>query len=204
MKNVYKGFITIWIVLTCLFISGCQNKDRILMSEDSEVAVTTEYSDNETEEHETSFEKQIDTSEDLIYVYVCGHVKEPGVYSLKSSSRICDAISMAGGILEDGNMIALNQAEKMTDGMTIYVPGLEEEYESVPGNVQEEDGLVNINTASKEMLMTVPGIGESKADAIIAYRDEHGTFNSLEDLMNISGIKEGVFNKIKDHLKVVN
>lgn len=204
MKNVYKGFITIWIVLTCLFMSGCQNNDRILMSEDSEVAVTTEYSDNETEEHETSFEKQIDTSEDLIYVYVCGHVKEPGVYSLKSSSRVCDAISMAGGILEDGNMIALNQAEKMTDGMTIYVPGLEEEYESVPGNVQEEDGLVNINTASKEMLMTVPGIGESKADAIIAYRDEHGTFNSLEDLMNISGIKEGVFNKIKDHLKVVN
>ena len=89
--------------------------------------------------------------------------------------------------------------------MTIYVPGNDEEI-SV-GNTQYpavEDGLVNINTADKETLMTVPGIGESKADAIIAYRNEHGMFEKIDDLMNIPGIKDGVFQKIKEYIKVTN
>lgn len=149
---------------------------------------------NVTEQKELEDNK---TAESFIYVYVCGYVKNPGVYPLESGARICDALESAGGVLNDGNQEALNQAEYAVDGQTIYVPGISEDMEVV----DSDDGLVNINTADKEELMTLPGIGQSKADIIIQYRENHGSFQSIEDLMKIPGIKEGVFNKIKDYIK---
>lgn len=157
----------------------------MIAEENSTVAETSEMSSTVQEER-------------LVYVYVCGHVRQPGVYSLPADSRICDALELAGGVTEDAKPEALNQAEYVEDGQTIYVPGPDEEMDESG----EENGLVDINKADKAMLMTLPGIGESKADMIIQYREEHGEFESIEDLMNIPGIKEGVFNKIKGGIKV--
>lgn len=134
----------------------------------------------------------------FLYVYVCGYVEQPGVYPLKPGARICDALELAGGVTSDGKPEALDQAQHVEDGQTIYVPG---RYEDVD-NAVLDDGLVDINKADKTMLMTLPGIGESKAEMILQYREEHGDFEAVEDLMNIPGIKEGVYNKIKDSIKV--
>lgn len=167
-------------------LTGCSADEEVMVADEQiEGVQQEELQESHTEENE-------------IYVYVCGHVKTPGVYTLEPESRICDALDLAGGVTEDGNPEALAQAEYVTDGQTIYVPGLNDE----TGISEKEDGLIDINTADKEMLMTLPGIGESKADIIIQYREEHGKFESIEDLMNIPGIKEGVFNKIKDGIRV--
>jgi competence protein ComEA len=131
-------------------------------------------------------------------------VVNPGVYELPAGSRVFDALELAGGITEEGVPTALNFAEQIYDGEQILVPTWEE-YEAgwtVSGTEAEEDGLININTATKEQLMTLNGIGESRAQAIIAYREEHGPFTAIEDLMLVSGIKEAAFEKVKDYITV--
>lgn len=185
----------IWILFILFCLTGCKQEEMIVTSDNK--------GDLFTEEVPEDVSSEGLSEEALIYVYVCGHVENPGVYSLQPDARVVDALALAGGITEDGNPLALNQAEYMTDGMTLYVPGMDELAGTESVSVVD-DGLININTADKDTLMTIPGIGESKAEAIISYRDEHGNFNKVEDLMNISGIKDGVFNKIKGYVKVTN
>lgn len=149
-------------------------------------------------------------------------MKSPGVYELTSDSRLYEAIQMAGGFTDEAAGEALNQAEKIEDGSRIYVPTKEEAKAGTENNgtfVQNADnektdatkstdagstadGKVDINTAGKDELMTLSGIGEAKADAIIRYRDEHGKFQKIEDLMEVEGIKDGVFQKVKDQIKI--
>lgn len=149
----------------------------------------------------------------LCYVHIDGEVNKPGVYELEEGSRIFQAVEMAGGFTDEAVTSYLNLAQKIADGMKIVVPSREElesaMYEGVIGvsGVTEEstpgsDGKININTADKETLMTLRGIGEAKAEDIIRYRREHGPFGTIEDIMNISGIKEAAFEKIKDHITV--
>ena len=180
------------LILLCglTMISGCAAKDDVMIAQ-------SEMSDSSSLENDYSSETT-STDSQMIYVYVCGHVKHPGVYALGVESRICDALELAGGVTESGNPQALEQAQHVKDGQTIYVPGWEE----MQSSNEVDDGLININKADKELLMTLPGIGETKAELIIQYRLEHGDFESIEDLMNIPGIKEGVYNKIKDSIKV--
>ncbi len=138
-----------------------------------------------------------------IYVHVCGAVKSPGVYALAQESRVYEAIQMAGGFTEEAAVTQINQAELVQDEGYIYVPTLHEVESGYVSEVQAGDSQkVNLNRATKEQLMTIPGIGEAKANQIVAYRQEHGTFKSIEDVMNISGIKEGLFEKIKDYITV--
>ena len=130
---------------------------------------------------------------------------DPGVYPLEEDSRVFQAVEMAGGILPEGDPSSVNLAETIHDGQKIYIPSFEEaetwkETEVLQTNVSDE--RININLASKDMLMTLPGIGESKAEAIIAYRQEMGPFDSTEALMNVPGIKEGVYSKIKDRISI--
>lgn len=127
-------------------------------------------------------------------------VNNPGVIYLDEGSRICDAIKKAGGITADADINSLNQAEKVTDGQKIYVPLIGETYAGYSEN--SKSSLININTAGVNELLTLPGIGESKANAIIAYRNDNGGFKKIEDIMNISGIKEAAFNKIKENICV--
>lgn len=143
--------------------------------------------------------EQESASERFIYVQVCGHVVNPGVYEVLEGSRLYEAIDAAGGVSDDGCADELRLAGKVTDGDRIYVPG---ENESLGPAYPEDDNLVNINTAALEELMTLPGIGEARAVSIIDYRENNGAFLSIQDIMEVSGIKEAAFNKIKDKIRV--
>ena len=170
--------------------------------------------------------ENIETNDSQSFVvYVSGYVNNPGVYELSAGSRVIDAIDAAGGYSKEAYDNYLNLASLIADGQMIYVPS-EEEIESGSiergvasgadgsgaggvtggngggngGNSSDSGTLVNINQASKEELMTLPGIGESKADKIIAYREENGRFSTPEGIMEISGIKDGLYNKIKDKI----
>ena len=151
-------------------------------------------------------DEQADSSTEQIPVYVCGAVNNPGVYYLPVGSLKQDALLMAGGFTEDACLEYVNLAETISEGEQIYFPTLSEIESMSPiytmtGDSAEDD-RVHINVATKEQLMTLPGIGESKADAIISYRNEHGPFASPEDLLNVSGIKDGVYQRIKDYIVV--
>ena len=135
----------------------------------------------------------------MIFVYVCGAVVNEGVYELPEGSRGYEAIKMAGGFTDVAVTTAVNQAALLQDEMTLYVPNYSE-YTETQG---AEDGKVNLNLASKEELMTLPGVGASKAESIISYREEHNGFKSIEEIMEITGIKEGLFNKVKDYIKML-
>lgn len=139
-----------------------------------------------------------------IYVHVCGQVNCPGVYELDKDSRLYEAIAAAGGMTEAAADTCLNHAEILVDGQQVYVPSGEELQASADVSPMQEtqDGRVNINTASREELMTLTGIGEAKAGAIIRYREDKGSFKSTEELKEVEGIKDGVYNKVKDQIKV--
>lgn len=135
-----------------------------------------------------------------IYVYVCGEVESSGVIECVEGTRIYEVVDMCGGYKESADLKAVNLAEEVKDGDKIYIPSENESYaESVADTKQQ---LININKASKEQLVTLPGIGESRAADIIKYRQEYGSFKSIEDIKNVSGIKDAAYNKIKDYICV--
>ena len=209
------SYPTAGIVLCALMLMGCGGGGATLY-ESADVAVSTEVSadvdDGGTDDaaEDLSAVESAESSDDgLIYVYICGEVETPGVYALPEGSRICDAVDAAGGMTDDAADTYLNLAEVLSDGEKIEVPDKTKAEELEAAQIEEaleaakaESSLVNINTATEEELMTLSGIGESKAAAIVAYREENGYFDSIEGIMEISGIKEGVFNKIKDQITV--
>lgn len=136
-----------------------------------------------------------------IYVYICGSIQNPDVYALPKGSRLVTLIDMAGGFTGEADRNILNLAKVLEDGERIYVPNIEE---AVTYISQEHMGnsKVDINRATKEELMRLKGIGESRAQDIIAYRENHGRFGKIEDIMQVSGIKQSVFEKIKDSIEV--
>lgn len=139
------------------------------------------------------------SEDDTILVFVCGEVNNPGVYEFKRGERVCDAILRAGDFTQDADTEFLNQAAELSDGQKLYVPS---ENESTAATEQEDDGLVNINTATTSQLKTLPGIGDVKAEAIISYRDKNGSFEKIEDIKQVDGIKSGLYDSIKDMITV--
>lgn len=156
-----------------------------------------------------------------IYVHICGAVVSPGVYQLEAGSRVFEGIEAAGGFREDACEDFINQAGVLQDGQRVGIPTAEEakaaredgtsgglwtteETGAAPGgnSTQNTDGRVNINTATEEELGGIAGIGAGKAAAIVQYRTENGSFSSIEEIMKVSGIKEGTFAKIKDRITV--
>lgn len=162
-------------------------------------------------------------TEEEIVVFVCGAVERAGIYRLAADSRLYEAVEQAGGFRADADRDWLNLADTLRDGQKLRIYTLEETAALRGQGCQEQgaedassdggadpygaddaarSGKININTASREQLMTLPGIGEAKADAMMTYREEHGGFQAIEDIMKISGIKEAVFSKIKDKIIV--
>ena len=162
-----------------------------------------------------------------LVVHICGAVSAPGVYELPAGSRIIDAVEAGGGFLPEADEACCNLAEEIVDGCQIYIMTKTEscadgqtekkagiqtspdgDMQTTDRNVQSnstpalDSGLVNLNTADVAALMTLPGIGESRAKAIISYREQHGAFVKIEDIMKISGIKQAAFSKIKDKITV--
>lgn len=136
-----------------------------------------------------------------IYVHICGAVAQPGVYEVPEGSRVFELLAMAGGATAEGMEDAMNLADVLEDGERIVIPTREEASLMMEGGDREEK-LVNLNTANRQELMTLPGIGETKADDIIRYRETNGSFKQITDIMKISGIKEALFEKIKEKIKV--
>ncbi|MDE5865223.1 MAG: helix-hairpin-helix domain-containing protein, partial [Lachnospiraceae bacterium] len=161
----------------------------------------------------------------VIYVHICGAVVNPGVYALDAGSRVFEGIEAAGGFSEEACEDYVNQAEKLQDGQRLIIPTLEEAdavnddssyqeswridaLEAEQSAVGEAaptgntDGLININTADESELSSIYGIGAGKAAAIVKYRQENGNFQTIQDIMKVSGIKEGTYEKIKDKITV--
>ena len=182
-----------------LLAAGCGKEKADSLSE-------LELEQNEAEE--TAEEAVQQEESGTVFVYVCGAVNAPGVYELAGDARVYEAIALAGGLKDAAAGEALNQASTVTDGERIYIPTAEElEKGIVDGQTAEvtgtdNQGKININTAAKEELKTLPGIGDAKADSIISYREANGGFQTVEELMQVEGIKEGVFNKIKEDITI--
>ena len=192
-----------------LLFSGCSDEEVVLS--DSSVSEAAESSG--TAEWDPSEESPVEESTDTPgFVYVIGAVNKPGVYEVAEDSRLFEVIERAGGFREDAAAESLNLVSVVKDG-SVYEVLSREEYEKArgsggalaPGNGAsggEDRSLVNINTASVTELTGINGIGESRAQAIVAYREENGGFSCIEDIMKVSGIKDGLFKKIKDQITV--
>ncbi|WPX09957.1 helix-hairpin-helix domain-containing protein [Anaerocellum danielii] len=163
-------------------------------------------------ENERTAETNVQGSQQKYAVYVCGNVKNPGVYELLPGSRINDALNMAGGALPGSDLNSINLAEKIADGQKIYIPKIGEVQlhsslsSSTGGTAQNTmsagGGKININTATKEELKTLDRIGDKLAERIIEYRQKHGPFKSIEEIKNVNGIGEKIFESIKDSITV--
>ena len=200
-------------LFTGIFCAGCgARSDEILLESQEDTSDTVE--ETEQEEREMTDEIPSVTPEPQeIFVDVCGAVNQPGVYEMDPDSRVFQAIEAAGGMTEEASGISVNQAQPLSDGQQVYVPTVQEAEEGsfVPAGPETtgtgesmgtEDGIVNLNTADAETLKTLSGIGDSKAQAILAYREEHGGFSSIEEIMQVPGIKESTFSMIKDKIAV--
>lgn len=144
-----------------------------------------------------------DTADDKIMIDMKGAVRNPGVYEMKAGDRVTQAIEKAGGLKEKADELNVNLAEQLQDGTVVYIPSKgEEENRPKTAAGEKEDAPVNINTATLDELQAISGVGQKKAEAIIAYREENGRFQTAEDLMKVSGFGEKSFERIKTSITV--
>ncbi len=215
------------LMIACLF-TGCKGTEGLILtgeaalneeSCDADKYLTQEslltegssLSDDGSPEKKAEQGKEA-SCEATIFVHICGAVAKPGVYELPNGARVFQAVESAGGFLKEADETYLNQAQVLTDGMQLYIPTKEEvekaeaEGKSLQpervGTQTKDSSLININTADIEQLCTLPGIGSAKAADIIAYRETNGSFLTIQDIMKVDGIKEGMFSKIKDKICV--
>ena len=149
-------------------------------------------------------EKAENRHDEKIFVDVKGAVKHPGVFETTKDKRIKDLIEEAGGLLDDADTSTLNLSQKVKDQMVIYVlkHGEKPKQISDGGSSSSNADVININTANKEQLMKISGVGKTKAEAIISYRDKNGDFKKKEDITKVRGIGKATFEKIKDKIEV--
>lgn len=198
LKPYFKFImIGLFVVITGIFHSCSMDK------EDSEVVIEKEQG---RKDEKSTKESMKESEKETICVYITGCVANPGVYDVSLGTRLYRLIELAGGLTAEADESYLNLADTVNDGDKIVVYSAEEVFAMAEQEGADIDdagsALVNINTAGIDQLMTLPGIGQSKASAIINYREENGKFSEISEIMNISGIKEGAFNKIKDLITV--
>mgnify|MGYP003339447545 FL=1 len=146
-------------------------------------------------------------TDDTVVVYVIGAVDEAGVYSLPVHARVVDAVDAAGGLSADAQVDAVNLAAVVADGQRVYVPRLGEATPSggaagMAGGAGVDDGPIDLNSATEEQLDALPGVGPATAAAIVAYRDEHGPFGSVDDVGKVHGIGPAKLDAIRDLVTV--
>lgn len=190
--------------LLCVVLAGCSHTDKAMPISIGKALSTDEADGDEgcdlTREITVASEVSggnVSGEQDL-YVYVCGAVNVPGVVVLPTGSRCNDALKAAGGFREDAARECVNLAEPVQDGMQLYFPTIQEKEQSALAAAERAAGLVDINSADVTLLCTLPGIGETKARGIVAYREQHGAFASTEAIMQVPGIKESAYSQIKD------
>ena len=149
------------------------------------------------------------TPNSMITVYVSGEVNKPGLIQIDSNARVSDAITACGNFTPLADKNAINLAQKLSDGTHIQVPTIKNSANTTSSTNNSSNSpndksndLVNINTATKEELDTLPGVGPATAEKILNYRQEHGNFQSIEDLKNVKGIGEAKFNKLQNKISI--
>ena len=148
-------------------------------------------------------EKAEDKHDEKIFVDVKGAVKHPGVFETTKDKRVKDLIEEAGGLLDDADTSTLNLSQKVKDQMVIYVLKHGEKPKQISDSSSSSNtDVININTANKEQLMKISGVGKTKAEAIISYREKNGDFKKKEDITKVRGIGKATFEKIKDKIEV--
>ena len=210
MKGYLMKSMTVF-VMAFVLLSGCGTRTAETVRMSSDVSDSSEAHDEDFYFPKESAESESTESEasELIKVFVCGAVMHAGVYSVPAGSRLGEAIELAGGMSGDADPDYLNQARVLMDGEQIRVPTRAETegvqapaVQTAVGGGESSHGKVNINTADIEELQTLSGIGETRALAIISYRETNGAFERIEDIMNVSGIKTALFNAIKEDITV--
>lgn len=202
LNKWFMGFIPVLAALTIL-VSGCNRGNGEISLEEmlAQGQNGTMETNSTLPEQEIQGDKQIeDTPLSTVWVHICGAVEMPGIYELPAKSRVYDAVALAGGFTAGADTTYYNLAAMVSDGMKIEIPA---QADGRVSNTNEGDnGLVNINTATLEQLQTLPGIGQSRATDIIAYREKNGSFKNTAEIMKVSGIKEALYEKIKDLITV--
>ncbi|MBR7553350.1 helix-hairpin-helix domain-containing protein [Allobacillus sp. GCM10007491] len=187
-KWLIYALIFLLLFIALLFFQQNRETASVIVEEPVEVV----------QENLESMDKTIESA--ILWVDIKGMVQKPGVYQLTEGDRVKDAIQIAGGFVEDADELMVNMAALVHDEMVIYVPMKGEEGEGTYSSqrVMAEEGKVRINTAELNEIMTLPGIGEQKAKSIIEYRETNGKFQSVEDLLQISGIGEKTLERFRD------
>ena len=218
-KHLYLAifFVIFLMIASFLFIFIFQRqqintKENILKSyySDTEKSIVDTSASLSTADSSRAI---ISISTSVIKVYICGHIKTPGVYDIENGSRLADLVSLAGGATEDACLEAINLAQILADSQKFYIPSLDEikngvpsfstEWEDITGNSNDTTSTnININFASLSELVQLPGIGDVIAQNIIDYRNKYGQFKSKEELKNVKGIGEKKFEEIKDFISV--
>lgn len=223
--------IILCIVFWGILMTGCGTDDAVYLessmsgeavdeqdtgAEESVPESETVIAEAETE-YPVSATEASDVAAGICYVYICGAVRVPGVYEVPQGSRIFEVVQMAGGLTEEASNSSVNQAEPVHDGQMVFLPTRQEaeagitpealayatgDAQALDEEERHTDSRVDINTATQSELMTLPGIGQTKAERILEYRATHGNFSSAEEIMNVDGIKEGLYNRIKDDIRV--
>lgn len=202
-----EGEGTMWknykVLLVYIFIvgllCGCSREEELYPLGHTEQ--TRQEADKEEAVKEAGDDSSVGSesaSQSIIYVHVCGAVAEPGVVQIPAGSRAQAAVDAAGGFTEAADTSYVNLAASIEDGEQLYIPTKEEAEELRKNQAAAESGIVNLNTADVRLLCTLPGIGESRAGDIVAYRQEHGGFTDTKEIMQVPGIKASTYEKIKD------
>ena len=209
---ISKIFITVLPVMLLACGSYQDKKDlNELLKEASrsEEKVTRPESEGPSALQENSDTSQCSSELTTVFVHICGEVVVPGVYEVYAESRICDVLNLAGGFTDNAETRSINLAEQVKDGMMVVIPSLEQAEEELLKKEQQREeqeraqkGLIDLNNASLAELCTISGIGKSRAEAIIRYREDNGGFTVKEDIMQVSGIKVTLYEMIKDSIFV--
>ncbi len=212
-----KQKIILSIIISIIFILFFIYVYKNIYEGDTEIILSAE--ENNIEEITNDTNTLLNQSEEnKIIVHIIGEVNNPGVVTLQEGSRIIDAINMAGGKTEEADLSKINLAYIVEDGTQIYIPRINEDLNQInlisdgagigvlinDSSLDENDtnSKVNINTATKEKLETLPGVGETTAQKIIDYRETNGKFKTIEDIKNVSGIGDAKFESLKEKITV--
>ena len=207
MKKNYKtiGTILIGIIIFLFFIISYFTGGKSKLNKNNNESIFVE--ENESMEVISKKEEKEEKESTKIVVDIKGEVKKPDIYWLEEDSIIEDLINIAGGVTEEGDLSKINRAEKLNNHEVVVIPNIndeESEGETIISSTinNNKDNKININTANSAELDSLSGIGPSKAEAIIKYREENGNFKTIEEIKNVTGIGEGLSEKFKENITI--
>ena len=203
------------VVLIFCIVSGFLLSNLLFHREPEEIAakeILSPFSSSEENQLPEGNTVEEDARPKVMYTDIKGSVKEPGIYSFSSEERVYDVLKRAGGLLEEADSDRINFSAKIEDQQVLYIPAVGEEPpehlnqsaspEGKQSTADTEPSKININTASPSELQQIPGIGSVKAQEIIRFREENGSFQKVEDLQEISGIGEKTVEKLKNFVTI--